>query len=368
MTSALPARGALGSLSAQAFLALLSAQSVSGTLYLSRADAGVLLTLHEGQAHAWTDFGIADGAAFDLGETGVQFSLWPAALSLQPTLPSRYPHLSGPLWALPALAEHALLSTTETELRGLVARLAADAFNGALVLEAPETRHPDAPSYGLLLFQAGRLGGAVCAVGTKVLGGSAALRALARLEAALTLHALPEPVVAGFLGWLLGLQLSSTPDGRGVPEGFSGLELTPEGARYYRAGNAYLQLLHPAGIPADPVVLGLFAACQRAPSLTLPDESYGWEARRYGLTLRGRDALNLLTELSMRFRSDFGPAGRRVLEVFRHERSVAAAAETLGLELGELKGMVERLEQGGFIRTIGEPVRGASPTLHLQPR
>lgn len=326
------------------------------------------MTLHEGQPHAWTDFGIADGAAFDLSETGVQFSLWPAARSLQPTLPSRYPHLAGPLWALPALAEHALLSTAETELRGLVARLAADAFNGALVLAAPESRHPDAPGYGLLLFQAGRLGGAVYTAGTKVLGGSAALHVLAQLEAALTLHALPEPVVAGFLGWLLGLQLSSTPDGRGVPGGFSGLELTSEGARYYRAGNAYLQLPYPAGVSADPMALGLFAACQRAPSLALPDESHGWEVRRYGLTLRGRDALNLLTELSMRFRSDFGPTGRRVLEVFRRERSVKAAAETLGLEPGALKDMVERLAQEGFIRIIGEPVRGASPTLHLQPR
>lgn len=358
----LPTRGALGSLGAQAFLAALSTQKVSGTLYLARADERTLLTLKGGEPHARADFGSADGAAFDLGETGGQFSFWPHAVTAThpstPTWPSRYPDRTGPLWALPVFTEHPLLSTAETELRGLVSRLAADAFTGALVLGAP---HAELPTYGLLLFQEGRLGGAVCETvaqtQAQIPGGSAALRTLVQLEAALTLHALPEPVVAGLLGWLLGLQLSDTADENGVPEGFSGLELTPAAARYYRAGSAYLQLSRPAGQAAP--ATGLFAACQRAPSLFLPSKSHGWEARRYGLTLRGRDALNPMTELAMRFRSDFGPVGRRILEAFRRELSAGAAAETLALAPDDLKSVVERLEHGGFIRPIRDAADGA---------
>ncbi len=377
---AAPTRGVLGNLSAAAFLTVLASQNVSGTLYLSREEVGTLLTLPGlenpggpgGEPHAHTDFGVADGATFDLKATGAAFSLWLHPDADLPLVPSRYPGL-GPLWALPTLSERALLSTAETELFGLVARLKADAFTGALVLETPLTASSDpALSRSLLLFQAGGLGGAVHIEGERVQTGAAALRALVQVQTALTLHTLPEPVVAGFLGWLLGLQLSDTAS-QGVPEGFSGLELTSEAARYYRAGSAYLQVPRPAGTSSDPASLGLFAACQRAPSLTLPTEPHGWEARRYGLTLRGRDALNLMTELAMRFRSDFSLTEKRVLETFRRELSVQAVAETLNLELGDLREPLERLEQGGFIRTASSAaddraVGDVSPMFRLQPR
>lgn len=386
-----PTRGVLGSLSAETFLTVLASQNISGTLYLSREEVGTLLTLptsmqkgaqsesdmqsnvQGGEPHARTDFGVADGATFDLKATGAAFSLWLHPDAALPSIPSRYPERSGPLWALPALSEQTLLSTAETELSGLVARLAADAFTGALVLETPPTESSDdLPSLGLLLFQAGGLGGAAYIEGERVQTGAAALRALVQVQAALTLHTLPEPVVAGFLGWLLGLQLSDTTL-QGVPEGFSGLELTSEAVRYYRAGSAYLQLPRPAGTSPDPASLGLFAACQRAPSLILPTEPHGWEGRRYGLTLRGRDALNPMTELAMRFRGDFSPTEKRVLETFRRELSVQAVAETLNLELGDLKEPVERLEQGGFIRAANSAAddraaRDVSPMFRLQPR
>ena len=204
-------------------------------------------------------------------------------------------------------------------------------------------------------------------------GGAAALRTLTQLTAALVLHALPEPVVAGLLGWLLGLAVSDTSANDtpaddtsvpGLPEGFSGLELSVTGARFYRAGTPYLLQLRPPGAPVHADSLGLFAACERAPTLTLPGEPSGWEGRRYGLTLRGRDALNPMTELSMRFQGDFGRSGRRALEQFRRDLSVEVAAGALGLEVAELGGLVERLEAEGFVRTVGD----VSPTAYLQPR
>lgn len=43
--------------------------------------------------------------------------------------------------------------------------------------------------------------------------------------------------------------------------------------------------------------------------LKLPDETPGWEARSYALTLRGRDAFNTMTDRWMRFRHAFGARG-----------------------------------------------------------
>ena len=394
--SVMPTRGTLG-ISAQAFLTVLSAQKASGTLYLSRTagngsgNSSVLLSLGHGEPQVKSEFGAEDGATFDFAQPGATFSWWPpvvgadaAGADAVPTLRSRYAQPSGVLWALPTLSEQLLLSTTETGLRELATRLSADGFSGAVVLTAPPLRSTDLPSaklpntdpsgtdsptfYGLLLFYQGQLGGAVYEAGAVQQGGAAALRTLTQLTSALVLHALPEPVAAGLLGWLLGLSSSDASVGdaspRRLPEGFSGLELSATGAHFYRAGTPYLLQLRPPGAPVHADSLGLFTACQRVPTLTLPGEPSGWEGRRYGLTLRGRDALNPMTELSMRFQGEFGRSGRRALEQFRRDLSVEVAAGALGLEVAELGGLVERLEAEGFVRTVGD----VSPTAYLQPR
>ena len=392
-TPVIPTRGVLG-ISAQALLAVLNTQKVSGTLYLRLAvkdnsnsdrktsDCSVLLSLGHGEPRVKAEFGADGGAAFDFAQPGATFSWWPLVTGNDADVHTDVPTLcgcyadSGVLWALPTWSEQLLLSTAETNLRGLAARLSADGFSGALVLDSHSVSSAQKTTLptprGLLLFQQGRLGGALYEAGAVQQRGAAALRTLTQLSAALTLHALPEPVVAGLLGWLLGLSLSDVSAGdtaardssAGLPEGFSGLELTPTGACFYRAGTAYLLQLRPSGTPTYPDSLGLFAACERAPSLALPGEPSGWEGRRYGLTLRGRDALNPMTELAMRFQGDFGRSGRRALEQFRREASVETAASALGLEVAELGELVERLEAEGFVRAVGN----VSPTPHLQPR
>ncbi len=363
-----PLHGELGSMSARDLLGMLAAAGASGTVVLTRGAVARTLRLTHGQPSHQTDL----GGAFDLNVSGGAFIFWPGAVMDSgadfetdfsadpvPTLPSRYPAAQGPLWALPALAEQPLLSTAETDLRALLVRLERDGFGGALVLGAP--------GYGLLLFQAGRLAGAVLEDDTGLSRGDAALRALsggAADRAELTLHALPGGVVADVLGLVLGLQLggvTNTPNGalnnlpNHVPDGFSGLELTAAGARYYAAGSPYLFVPRPDGVP---VTTGLFVPSLRTPPLSLPSEPHGWERRAYSLTLRGRDALNPLTELSMRFRGEFGRAGQRALEQFRTEGSVEAAATALSLDLGDLKPTVERLHTEGFLRPTGDP----SPT------
>ena len=342
-------RGELGSLSTRDLLGMLAAAGGSGTLVLTRGAVVRTVVLTHGQPTRQIDL----GGAFDLNASGGAFAFWPGAATDSsagsdsvPTLPSRYPAARGPLWALPALAEQPLLSTAETDLRALSARLERDGFGGALVLGAP--------GYGLLLFQAGRLAGAVVEDDTGLSRSDVALRALSGPadRAELTLHALPGEVVADVLGLILELRLEGVVN---VPDGFSGLELTSAGARYYAAGSPYLFIPRPGGAP---LTTGLFAPSLRAPALSLPSEPHGWERRAYSLTLRGRDALNPLTELSMRFRGEFGRAGQRALEQFRTEGSVEAAATALSLELGDLKPTVERLHTEGFLRPTGDP----SPT------
>ncbi len=356
-----PASGVLGALTPRTFLTMLEAADASGTLFFGpapepgsfgTAGPGTLIVLRRGKPASHTDL----GGAFDIDRAGAQFGFWPhAEVYREPTLPSRYPAFRS-AWALPALGESPLFSTAETDLRGLVARLSGEGFSGALALTNAATR-------GLLLFAEGRLGGAVCEEGARTRSGVAALQGLLYLAepAALTLYVLPKPVLSSLLGRLSGLALDAA---AGVPEGFSGLELTPAGARYYHAGEVFLQVSGPDTLPVGAHNTGLFARAEHAPNLALPTEPSGWETRRYQLTLRGRDALNPMTELSMRFRGEFGRTGRRALEGFRGELSLGAAAEVLGLEPDELKSTTERLEQGGFIR----PAADASPTPPLYTR
>lgn len=225
-------------------------------------------------------------------------------------------------------------------------------------------RAPGDRVQGLLLFHRGQLGAALCEEGEHHRSGSSALRTLLHPAArtALTLHALPEPLSAGLLGWFLGLRAPAAAgaDPSAPPAGFTGLELTPLGARFHLAGRAYLQVPHPEGSHD----LGFFVPPQHPPELALPTDPPGWEARRYGLTLRGRDALNPMTELSMRFRAEFGRTGARALEAFRNHLSLEETAERLAVELSDLRSSVERLEAEGFIRHMGE----ASPTAPVYTR
>jgi len=57
-----------------------------------------------------------------------------------------------------------------------------------------------------------------------------------------------------------------------------------------------------------------------------------------------------MTELNMEFRNHHGDVGQRVLDVLGHGDTLQNSAESLGLELGELKPWLERLEGSGMIR------------------
>lgn len=339
--------GQLGPLSGRTLLSMLEASQASGTLAVYREELVSFILLRRGKSQSHTDLSGAElGPFFDIDLSGASFDFWPHAESFSlPTLPL---YTGGAqhrgFWALPTLFETPLYSTAEADLRALTLRLEEERFSGALTVG-------NSSMQGLLLFTGGQLCGALyCETGneTRARGGMLALRALLHLgqPAEMRRYTLPYLIVISLLGLLLNLRQSHEAE----PDTFSGLELTPGAVRYYRAGKPYLQLAetHPSG--ADQSTSGFFSVCARPPNLKLPTEPSDWEQRRYGLTLRGRDALNPMTELAMRFRGEFGYTGQRTLELFRQDPSLEVAAGDLDLEPGELKTTVERLEADGFIR------------------
>lgn len=365
MTNLLAALGGtLGPLSTRTLLGMLESSRASGTLFVTRDEVSSLIVLQHGKSIAHTDL-IGDaapdeslsGESFDIDLAGARFGFWPHGETSLPTLPTRAQSsgLPSALWALPPLLEQSLLSTNETDLRALIARLEGGTFSGALTLSGSALE-------GLLLFGRGKLCGALCAERgageVRETSGNHALRILLHHaeSAELTRYTLPSVLVASLMGLLLGARLlgARLGDASEIPEGFSGLELTPGSVRYYRAGLPYLQLrpTHPSSVIDNHATYGLFALCAQLPHLSVPTEPPGWEQQRYQLTLRGRDALNHMTELAMRFRSEFGLNGRRTLEQFRSDPSLEEAADTLSLDLAELKTTVERLESGSFIRRL----------------
>jgi predicted Rossmann fold nucleotide-binding protein DprA/Smf involved in DNA uptake len=122
------------------------------------------------------------------------------------------------------------------------------------------------------------------------------------------------------------------------------------------------------GVPALRVAyraaehLGRFAAAEnlaRLPALPLPEDPPDWETRTYHLTLRGRDALDPMTELSMRFAQDYGPSGKQILQALRRGLDVETTAAELGLELDQLAAWLRRLEEDGMVRVDGSRAGGA---------
>ncbi|ADI15952.1 hypothetical protein [Truepera radiovictrix] len=189
------ARGTLGPLSGGAWVRLLSQAGLSGTLLLSKGERATLFVLGEGRVQGWDV-----GAPYGLGEVGGRFAFWPHAERPQPSLEPRYPKAAGPLRALPALLEEALLSTAELNVRALFARLAKEAFSGALVFERPHAS-------GVVVVSRGRPAAAALEARAGLLYGPAALRPLLEGEAAaLSLYPLPEPLCSSFLALVLAFE------------------------------------------------------------------------------------------------------------------------------------------------------------------
>ena len=102
--------------------------------------------------------------------------------------------------------------------------------------------------------------------------------------------------------------------------------------------------------------LGRFASVAEVidlPALALPEGPLDWETRTYQLTLRGRDVLDPMTEIAMRFGAEHGPIGKRLLHALQRGHDAETVARELALDLEDVGARIRRLEREGFVRAVG---------------
>lgn len=337
--------GRTGTLTGQDLLESLRTLRCSGTLSLGSHDGTMLLQLARGQVEA--SYKLGSYEALDRPEQS--FHLYRHEPADVPRLPGLVPTSSSPLLrALPRLAPPLRIVPGLIDLRALLDRLQEDGFNGAL------SRSTDDESLAVLLV-GGRVAAAVHEQNGVVHERSSAMRALQRAGMdvsgpPLQLDRLDALVARSLLGLAQGWRLEASTD----TSTFDGVALDPGGVRFVRGGQAYLHV-DASGWPSMQrfglaKVDAVGSAGAAAAGLELPNEPPGWEDQRYSLTLRGQDALNPMTELSMAFDDGYGRTGHQVLENLSHGNSLAQVAERLRLDLQDLKKWLQRLEGDGLVR------------------
>lgn len=329
-------RGPGGGLSGKQLLEALQALRCSGTLLLEQDGGSLLLLIGKGQLVTSYRLGGFGG----LQDPVVHFRFEAHDSGDRPTLSSPFATSGVPLMrALPRFGSLQRFETHLTDLRELIGDLQRRGFTGRLSVSHESEA-------GLALFHRGRIGAAVFERDAYRSDASDALRAIYRLS--LTHPHLPIEVapldglmVQSLLGMALGRR-ALAPD----LNSYSGLQADERGYTFYLDGQAYLT-----------VASELTGSSQRylieetVPDLQLPDDPPGWEEQRYSLTLRGRDALNPMTDLSMRFEEGFGNSGKKILETLARGLDIQETASSLRLELQEIKPWLKRLEDDGLIRS-----------------
>jgi hypothetical protein len=339
--------GQTGNLTGEDLLRMMRALQWSGTLVLTagllptskEADThGMMLVLLEnGQERQRQTLGRIDTLSENLAYHFYQHSVYSNTINTVPMLPSRFPRSSLPLMrAMPVLGQSSFVIPRQLDLKVLLESLQTEQFTGYLSLGKTIES-------GLVLLHQGHIAAAVYENDGYVREGSDALRFLRRASlfgvADVELMKL-EPLVVRSL---LGLALSViNKDARG-----DGLESSELGYTYIHEGQPLFRVmieLHGR--------VGFYAAVTSVPDLVMPDEPIGWEQQRYTLTLRGRDALNPMTSLSMEFQTDYGKQGKRLLEQLSKGLNAEKLSESLVMTISDLKPVIEKLEREGLIRHL----------------
>jgi hypothetical protein len=339
--------GQTGNLTGEDLLRMARALRWSGTLVLSsgllpnsrEADThGMMFVLLEaGEERQRRGLGRIDTLSDNLEFHMYQHSVYSNAMNSVPLLPSRFPHSVLPLMrAIPVLGASPFVMPKQLDLKVLLESLQAEQFTGYLSLNKTIEQ-------GLVLLHQGHLAAAVYENDGYVREGSDALRLLRRASLFGTTELELLKLEPFLVRALLGLALSVM--GKDAKrDGFESGEL---GYTFVHQGEPLLRVaieLHGR--------VGFYEAVTNVPDLIMPDEPIGWEQQRYQLTLRGRDALNPMTSLSMEFQSGYGKQGKRLLENLSKGLNAEKLSESLVITLSDLKPVLEKLEREGLIRHL----------------
>jgi hypothetical protein len=329
--------GDTGALGADSILEDLRGLKHSGTLVVSDEGGSLVLLVARGQVEASYRL----GSYGRLEAPGQSYHLHLHEPAPTPQLPSRSPESASPLLrALPRTRAPMRFPTGIIDLPALLDRLAALSFDGLLAYTADD-------ELAVALVLEGSVRAAVHERAGQLSSRSETLRVLQKrcqepgpgeLELERFERALLEP--------LLALAIESVAPAEDGP--FSGLEVDERGYRFHSHGQVFLTV--PAAPLGPPRRHALDMNLRPVPPIAMPTEPPGWEESRYALTLRGRDALNPMTDLNMSFRSQHGEEGQRVLTLLGSGEPLTGCAERLGIDLADLKPWVERFESAGFIR------------------
>jgi hypothetical protein len=350
--------GSTGSLSGHAVLGAVRGWLESGTLALAQGqDVGGVRVLRGVALMALAERDVTArhmlGRFAGLAGTNLDLHAVMHAPSALPRLPSVAPTSDlGAARALPRFVAGVRLLPGVSDVKPLLDTLGNGGWHGALLGRS------DLGSAMALLLD----GRVVAANGRRAgapLERQDALRLLQRMaheDAPDALQMVPlEPrSAAAVAGYALGRVH------RGDATQHTGIVAGTSGFTFVHRGEPYLELLGTAhDLDLEDAEAGdaprRYAALDEpaAPAVPLPAEPPGWEAQSFVLTLRGRDALNPMTELWMRFRSTYGAPGQRLLEVLSDGATLEAVASALDTPLEELRPWLQRLESEGLVRVGG---------------
>lgn len=318
------------------FLQMLVLSQRSGSVALSTAEGSLLVRLDGATFTVQSKLGRAP--ALTQSDLAFRVALHPPAAGIQ--LPSRFPGSVLPvLRAAPCTTIMTPLYPRLTDIRVLLNHLTTVGFCGMVTLQTGVVQ-------ALILVYEGRLAAAFYEEDGQVKERTEALRALrARYlrdpQAELWLETLEPLIVQCLLGFILQKPFSQASEAPGS------LRCAAEGYTYLQRGEPLFQVVATyRGVAAQ------FAAVSNFPELHFPDEPPGWEHRHFVLTLRGKDALNPITDIAMQFKRDFGNSGRQILEKLEFGLTAEGVADYLGIELAELRSWLERFEKEGLVRSL----------------
>lgn len=326
--------GHTGEHSAQEMLATLKSWLQDGTILFTHVNAAhgvpsvrgaALLAIAGGEVKGRRMLGRFDG----LASSGLNFTVLEHPASdlphLQPVSSSGW----GVLRSAPQLCEPARWPAIASDLPTLHRRLETLNWSGLVRLAGAGE-----------LWREGR----VVAAHAEDASGAEALRALRRAaaeeDAVIELHPL-DPRTASSLHGVAERQRDSGKHAGAV-------HCDPEHSTFMGRSHAEFVVIGGSGFK------GTFSAADRliTEPLRLPDEPIGWESNRYALTLRGRDALNPMTDRWAAFISRFGERGRELLEVVGSGDALDKVGRARGVEFAELRALVEAWEGDGVVRRV----------------
>jgi hypothetical protein len=255
-----------------------------------------------------------------------------------PVLDRAYPDSSLPLLSALPIGERVWqgLHASFAELPKFAQHLDKTGFDGALLL----------PEAVALVFE-GKIVNACAQRGEEVLWGDAALLEFSRRYSAgtpLEGLVLERTVVHALSG------LQDRPWRVNPTDGFTGARVSGGYMIFLQDGNT-LGRVHIGGREN-----GAYPAALRPKPLTLPRVIGAWASERYVLTLRGRDAVNPITDTYNRARAAHGKPALEVLTLLGRGKTPLEVAVALEKDAGNFEAMVEIFIREGLLSRRPDPM------------